>query len=92
MGKKRTHIIISVGINSHETREISQRAYLRVTVNRANYHIETIGASLVPPTHSHANHRREGDADHGEATSDSHKSTGVSQAAFSSRDTSTSAS
>lgn len=90
MGKKITHIIICAGINSRNTKEIWQRAYFRISVNRTKFRIEEFVASVAPSTYSHANQQYETSAEFGEASSGSHRNIGVSQAAPTIRDTSAS--
>ena len=90
MGKKTNHIIICAGISSHNTKEIWQRALIKISVNRTKYRIERFVASVAPSTYSHANQQHDCSAEFGEASSGPHRNIGVSQAAPTITDTSAS--
>jgi hypothetical protein len=81
MGKKINHIKIDVGVNSRNTKDIWQRAYFKVSVNRTKFQIERFSASIAPSTSSHANQEHETSAEFGEASSGTHRNFEVSKAA-----------
>ena len=89
MGEKISHITIDVGVNCRNTKDIWQRACFKISVNRARYTIEKLVVSIVPLTVSHANRENERNADFGEASGDPHSNIGVSQAACTTRDSTT---
>ena len=90
MGEKISHITIDVGVNCRNTKDIWQRACFKISVNRARYTIEKLVVSIVPLTVSHANRENETSADFGEASGDPHSNVGVSQAAYTITDSTTS--
>ena len=93
MGEKIDHIIICAGVNSrNNTKDIWQLACFKITLCHSKYRADTIGVSIAPFTHSHANQTYESNAGAGEASCGPHITVGVSHAAHTSRYTSTSAS
>ena len=94
MGKKIDHIIIYAGVKiRNNTKDIWQLACFKITLCHSKYRANTIGALIAPFTHSHANQTYESNAGAGEASCGPHRTVGVSsQAAHTSRYTSTSAS
>ena len=90
MGKKINHIKIDVGVNGRNTKDIWQRAYFKVSVNRTQFRIERFSVSIAPSTISHANQKHGTSAEFGEASSGPHRNIAVSEAASTFRKTSTS--